>query len=38
MFILITFQVGFRHSLSTVPYAGAYFGLYFSCRDRKEIP
>jgi len=27
-------KVGFRHSLSTVPYAGAYFGLYFSCRDR----
>ena len=27
-------KVRFRHSLSTVPYAGTYFGLYFSCRDR----
>ena len=27
-------KVGFRHSLSTVPYAGVYFGLYFSCRNR----
>ena len=28
--------MGFRHSLSTVPYAGLYFGLYFSCRDRES--
>ena len=33
---IITEKVGFRHSLSTVPYAGAYFGLYFSCRDRER--
>ena len=31
---IISEKVGFRHSLSTVPYAGLYFGLYFSCRDR----
>ena len=23
-----------RHGLSTVPYAGVFFGLYFSCRSR----
>jgi len=33
---IITEKVGFRHSLSTVPYAGAYFGLYFSCRNRES--
>jgi len=26
-------RVTLRHSLSTVPYAGVFFGLYFSCRD-----
>ena len=26
-------RVGLSHSLSTVPYAGVFFGLYFSCRD-----
>merc|ERR1712059_218916 len=26
-------KVLFRHSLSTVPYAGVFFGLYFSNRD-----
>lgn len=31
---IISEKVGFRHSLSTVPYAGFYFGLYFTCRDR----
>ena len=31
---IISEKVGFRHSLSTVPYAGVYFGLYFTCRDR----
>ena len=32
--VLTSEKVRFRHSLSTVPYAGTYFGLYFSCRDR----
>jgi len=27
----------FRHSLSTVPYAATYFGVYFSCRDPASI-
>ena len=31
---IINEKVGFRHSLSTVPYAGVYFVLYFSCRNR----
>jgi len=25
-------KINFSHSLSTVPYAGVFFGLYFSCR------
>jgi len=29
-------KVLFRHSLSTVPYAGVFFGLYFSNRDGKR--
>jgi len=33
---IITEKVKFRHSLSTVPYAGTYFGLYLSCRDRES--
>merc|ERR1712131_496368 len=35
-FLLNYFQVGFKHSLSTVPYAGVYFGLYFSFRNRES--
>jgi len=27
--------IKFRHSLSTVPYAGVFFGLYFSCREEQ---
>ena len=26
-------KVSLRHSLSTVPYAGVFFGFYFCCRD-----
>jgi len=28
-------KVKFSHSLSTVPYSGVFFGLYFCCRDEK---
>ncbi|XP_075242490.1 uncharacterized protein LOC142337233 [Convolutriloba macropyga] len=31
-------QFKFRHSLSTVPYAAAFFGLYFTLRDANSTP
>jgi len=34
---VIAGRVTLRHSLSTVPYAGVFFGLYFSCRNRDSL-
>jgi len=31
---VIAGKLSLRHGLSTVPYAGVFFGLYFSCRSR----
>ena len=30
-------KMRFRHSLSTVPYAAVFFGLYFPCRDPESL-
>eukprot|EP00092_Neocalanus_flemingeri_P006685 GFUD01007220.1.p1 GENE.GFUD01007220.1~~GFUD01007220.1.p1 ORF type:complete len:177 (-),score=43.65 GFUD01007220.1:877-1407(-) len=34
---VIAGKLTLRHGLSTVPYAGVFFGLYFSCRNRDSI-